>query len=106
MKPKKQSQSYTAEYKTQAVKLVLEQGLSVNESAKQLNMPMQTLASWVQRAKAGKLPKTANHNSKLVDLEAENQRLQKELATAKMERDILKKATAYFAKESQRGTRS
>jgi transposase len=52
------------------------------------------------------LPKTANHNSSFAALEAENQRLTKALKLAEMERDILKKATAYFAKESQRGTRS
>ena len=40
------------------------------------------------------------------ELAAENARLRKELATARMEREILKKATAYFAKESQPGTRS
>ena len=46
MKSKKASQTYTAEYKAQAVK--------------RLNMSMQTLSSWVQRANASKLPKTTN----------------------------------------------
>jgi len=42
----------------------------------------------------------------VTDLEAENSRLRKELSETRMERDILKKATAYFARESLPGTRS
>lgn len=67
---------------------------------------MQTYATWVNKARAGQLPKSPNHNSSYAALEAENQRLAKALKLAEMERDILKKAAAYFAKESQRGTRS
>lgn len=106
MKVNKANPTYTAEYKAESVKLVLEQKLGVTEAAKRLGMPMQTLASWVTKARAGHLPKTANHNSSFAALETENQRLTKALKLAEMERDILKKATAYFAKESQRGTRS
>ena len=106
MKAKAHKTVYTAEYKAEAVKLVTEQQLGVTQASQRLGMPMQTLASWVAKAQAGQLPKTANHNSSFAALEAENQRLTKALKLAEMERDILKKATEYFAKESQRGTRS
>ena len=56
-------------------------------------------------AKASKSPSAPGARS-ASDLEAENTRLRKELAETRMERDILKKATAYFARESLPGTRS
>ena len=98
---------YTPEYRAEAVKLVLDSGLKVAEAAKKLGMPKQTLATWVALAKEGKLKNLDMSRSKETgDLEAENARLRKELAEAKMERDILKKAAAFFAKESLQGTRS
>ena len=66
-----------------------------------------TLAYWVTQArKAGKnAPATAGAPS-AAELMTEVRQLRKELAEARMERDILKKATAYFARESLPGTRS
>ena len=57
------------------------------------------------QAKASKNPSVPGARS-AADLEVENTRLRKELAETRMERDILKKATAYFARESLPGTRS
>ncbi len=93
-------QSYTNEFKSEAVKLVLDQGLSERVAAKRLSMPKGTLSNWVRDAKGGKA--IANPGARSVpELEAEVSKLRKELAEARMERDILKKATAYFAKEER-----
>jgi transposase len=100
-------QKYTAEYRAEAVKLVLEKGLSITEAADKLNMIKQTLHNWVIKAKQGSLPVQGSQGESAVDLlSAENRRLKRALAEAEMERDILKKAAAYFAKESLQGTRS
>lgn len=92
---------YSQEYRVEAVKLVLEQGLSVIESAKRLNIPSQTLATWVKVAKACKVGRVSSPNAEAIEIA----RLKRALAIAEMERDILKKATAYFARESVQGTR-
>jgi transposase len=97
-------QSYTREFKAEAVKLVLEQGLSLAEAAKRLSVPKGTLTNWVYSAKGGVA--LAPGARTVPELEAELARLRKDLAEARLERDILKKATAYFARESLQGTRS
>jgi transposase len=101
----KQQQRYTPEFRTEAVKLVTEQGLSQKTAAQRLAIPKGTLANWVAAAKAPTRPAVPGART-APELEAENARLRKELAETRMERDILKKATAYFARESLPGTRS
>jgi transposase len=96
-------QDYTREFKAEAVKLVLEQGFSLAEAAKRLSIPKGTLTGWVSSAKGGA---SAPGSRPVSEAEAEVRRLRKDLAEARMERDILKKATAYFARESLQGTRS
>jgi transposase len=59
-----------------------------------------TLSNWVKAYKAGKLEEVGKNHRQLSDKEMELTRVKRELAEVKMERDILKKATAYFAKES------
>jgi transposase len=106
MKARKQM-VYTAEFRAEAVKLVLEKKQRVGESAERLGIPKQTLNGWVNVAKNGKLALVNSQRLQAVQpIEAEVARLKKALALAEMERDILKKAAAYFAKESQQGTRS
>ncbi len=86
---------------------MLEQGFSVAEAATRLNMNQGTLAYWVTQArKAGKNTPAKAGAQSAAELATENKQLRKELAEARMERDILKKATAYFARESLPGTRS
>ena len=97
-------QSYTNEFKSEAVKLVLDQGLSERVAAKRLSMPKGTLSNWVRDAKGGKAVAAPGARS-VPELEAGVAKLRKDLVEARMERDILKKATAYFAKESLQGTR-
>lgn len=98
------NQSYSPEFRSEAVKLILEQGLSQEVAAKRLAIPKGTLANWVAAAKRG-APVTPGART-VPELETEITRLRKELSEARMERDILKKAAAYFAKESLQGTRS
>ncbi len=97
-------QTYSTEFRAEAVKLVHEQGLSQGEAASRLGIPKGTLANWVQAAKSGG-EKPAPGARSVTELEAENARLRKELAEARLERDIVKKAAAYFARESLPGTR-
>ena len=86
-------QKYTKEFREQAVKLVSEQALTVPEAAKRLSMSGQTLSNWVFKARQGKLAGMDGNRKPVTDLEAENSKLKRELAEARMERDILKKAT-------------
>jgi transposase len=101
----KKQQRYTPEFRAEAVKLVTEQGLSQDEAAKRLGIPKGTIGNWVAAAKGSSGASVPGARS-VRELEAENAKLRKELAEARMERDILKKATAYFARESLPGTRS
>ena len=103
---KKKQQRYTPEFRTEAVKLVTEQGLSQETAAGRLAVPKGTLANWVAAAKSSTRVAAVPGARSAKDLEEENTRLRKELAEARMERDILKKATEYFARESLPGTRS
>ena len=96
---------YTKEFRQEAVKLVTEEGLSWTEAARRLSLPTSTLANWVKAYNAGKLGDVGKTYRPLTDIEMELARTKKELAEVKMERDILKKAAAYFAKESLPGTR-
>ncbi len=96
-------QHYTEEFKQEAVKLVRESGLSIAEAGRRLNVSSMTLKNWVYRSKspnAGKLT-----GRPVSDIEAENSRLRKELAESRLECEIIKKAMAYFAKESLPSTR-
>ena len=97
--------NYTKEFREEAVKMVTEQKISWNEAAHRLSLPASTLANWVKAAKAGKLGAIGQNYRPLTETEIELARTKKELAEVKMERDILKKAAAYFAKESLPGTR-
>jgi transposase len=96
---------YSKEFREEAVKLVTEEGLSVPEAGRRLSLPPSTIVSWVKKFKAGKLGEIGKMYRPLTDVEMELARTRKELAEVKMERDILKKAAAYFARESLPGTR-
>jgi transposase len=96
---------YTREFREEAVKLVTEERLSLPEAGRRLSLAPSTIASWVKAYKAGRLGEIGKTYRPLTDVEMELARTKKELAEVKMERDILKKAAAYFAKESLPGTR-
>ncbi len=89
---------FSAEFKAEAVKLVLD-GRSINQVAKELGISGTSLGQWVHQAQvdAGKGPAgalTTAEKQELAQLRRENKQL-------RMEREILKKAAAFFAKESE-----
>ncbi|MBI4687445.1 MAG: transposase [Nitrospirae bacterium] len=82
------------------MRLITEGGLSVHEAGRKLLLAPSTIAYWIKAQKTGKLQEVGKAQRPLTEVEMENYRLKRELAEVKMERDILKKAAAYFAKES------
>ena len=96
---------YTKEFREEAVKLVTEDKLSVPEAGRRLSLPPSTLGNWLKVHKVGRLGDVGKTYRPLTELEIELARMKKELAEVKIERDILKKAAAYFARESMPGTR-
>ena len=96
---------YTKEFKEEAVKMVTETGLSVPEVARRISVSTSTVAYWVKLAKEGRLS-NGGRQRPVTGEEMELARLKRENAELKIEREILKKAAAYFAKESLKGTRS
>ena len=88
---------YTLEFKLEAVRLV-KGGQSVPVTSKILGVPVQTLGNWVRLGEKGQLKGAGDKPVSPEQMELA--RLRGELARVKMERDILKKATAYFARES------
>ena len=97
--------SYTLEFKQETVRLIEEQGLAVVEVGEDLGVCPTVIRRWLKLARAGKpLSASAQQTSQPaepVDLEAENRRLRKEVAKLREEREILKKAAAFFAQESR-----
>jgi transposase len=93
-KPKQTRRKYTDEFKREAVKLVFEQELSVAEAARNLGIHANLLRNWKLRFEAENEGKsiTEDERMEIARLRVENRRL-------RMERDILKKAAAFFANE-------
>ena len=85
-------------FKRDAVRLVTEEKYSFAAAAQAVGVTDQTLRAW--HKKFAPPPAPCGENATAEELQAEVQRLQKALRRAEMERDILKKATAYFAQES------
>jgi transposase len=96
---------YTKELREEAVKMVLEEKLSIPEAARRLSLPPSTLTNWIKAYKEGKLGDIGKTYRPLTEIEMELAKVKKENANLRMECDILKKAAAYFAKESLPGTR-
>jgi transposase len=96
-KDRRSRRSFTDEFKAGAVALVLDQGKTVAEVARDLDLTESSLRGWVERARAdrtkGKTGLTSEERAELARLRKENREL-------KMEREILKKAAAFFAKEN------
>ena len=97
---------YTKELREEAVRLVTEGGLSIPEVSRRLSVAASAIRYWVKANREGKLKDVGKQQRPLTEMEMELARVKRELAEVKMERDILKKATAYFAKELLPGTRS
>jgi transposase-like protein len=88
---------YSKEFKLQAARLVTEQGYSYGQAAKRLGTTGWSIRNWVVKFRqTGELPDQSQTQPKADEL----RQLRKENARLRMENDILKKAAAYFAKES------
>ena len=95
----KTRRTFTPEFKAEAVRLVTEQGKSLAEVARDLDLGESMLRAWKQAlAKGGVHAFPGNGNPPA--LEEELRRLRAEVKRLTMEREILKKATAFFARES------
>ncbi len=87
---------HTEEFKREAVRIALTSGLSRKQVASDLGIGFSTLSKWIQNSKPADLPPSAD-----IDLARENDRLRKENRLLMEERDILKKATVFFANQSK-----
>lgn len=97
------NRQYTTEFKIEAVRLA--ESIGGNAAAKRLDIPDSSLWNWIRLSRTGKFgeaTKTAAPVKRSTpELEAENGRLRRELASTKLDLEIVKKAAAYFAKESR-----
>ena len=96
----KKIRTYSKEFKAEAVKKIADNNGNISATAKQLGIAMQTLSNWNNKANQGKLVGTEQYDPQLIAVIEENKRLKRQLKVAEEEREILKKATAYFAKHS------
>jgi transposase len=102
---KKQGKRYNAEFKARTIALLRTSDKPLSQIGRDLGVPACTLKWWleVDRGRNG-MPtktKTPKGRSRVEDLEAEVQQLRKALKQAEMEREILKRAATWFAKESE-----
>jgi len=95
---RRRRRSFSDEFKAGAVRLVLDEGKSINQVAKELDLTASALGDWVARARAdrtkGKTGLTTVEREELARLRKENREL-------RVERDILKQAAAFFAKHQR-----
>jgi len=89
---------YTKEFKSEAINMAVNGDLSLSEVASNLGLNYKTLYNWVK----GSMPESSSTQagkSKIKELESELRALRRDLKRARQERDILKKAAAYFASQ-------
>ena len=98
-KQRRPRRSFTDEFKAEAVRLVLDEGKTVSAVARDLDLTVSGLRVWVERERADR---GLGKPGALTTAEREElSKLRKEVRELKMEREILKKAAAFFAKESR-----
>jgi transposase len=95
MNEKKQRKDFTDEFKNDAIKLVTEQGYNASEVGRRLGINHSNVSRWVREHR-----RRLENPTNTPELKAEVKRLRKENKRLLMERDILKKAAAFFANES------
>jgi transposase len=97
------NRQYTDEFKIEAIRLG--ESIGGNQAAKRLGVPESSLWNWIRLNRTGKLKAAVGTavpvKRSVTEVEAENTRLRKELASTKLDLEIVKKAAAYFAKESR-----
>ena len=100
----RQHRKYTKEFKQEAVNLALKSP-SITKTAKELGIPIGTLHTWVEqlkgKTKSNAVPVDMNSSADIAALLEENRRLHKENVVLKEEKEILKKAAAYFAQHQK-----
>ena len=99
MGKKKKRPDYTPEFKADAISLVIKQGYSGSEAGRRLGVSQSNVSRWVRQHRQDQ-DDIGRDGVTRRELEAENRRLKKENKRLQMEREILKKAAAFFAKES------
>jgi transposase len=99
MGKKRKRRSFSDEFKSETVRLIQESGKSVTAVARELDLTETAVRRWVQQAE---IDAAQRPNGPLTTEEREElARLRRDVKTLRLERDILKKATAFFAKESE-----
>ena len=93
---KRHRRKFTDEFKAETVKLIRESGRTVGSVARELDLTETAVREWVKRAEASGSADTLS-----ADERSELRRLRKENQELRMEKEILRKATAFFAKESR-----
>ena len=91
---------YTAKFRASAIKQVIEGGRGMAAVARSLEMSNKTLANWVYLARKGQALVKRRAVQPVSEVDAELSRLRQENARLRVEKEILKKAAAYFARES------
>ena len=99
MSEKRKRPNYSKEFKQDAVKLVVEQRYSCPEVGRRLGVAASNVSRWVRQFRQDQQDISEGGRPRK-ELEAEIRRLKKENKRLEMEREILKKAAAFFAKES------
>ena len=94
----RQSSRFGEDFKRDAVRLVVDEKYTISAAAKAVGVSVQSLRAWHKKFAPPLAP--CGENATLDELREENKRLRRQLRRAELEREILKKATAYFAKES------
>lgn len=98
---KNQKNNYPLEFKISSAQLAVDSSQSVAKTARDLGVNHNTLHGWIEKYSDSNQVNQKNMSNDKATCFEENKRLKKELALVKQERDLLKKAAAYFAKASQ-----
>jgi transposase len=97
----KTRQNYPLEFKVSSAQLAVDSEQPISQTARDLGINHNTLHNWIAKYSDSNQIDQKNMNSNKATCFEENKHLKKELAMVKRERDLLKKAAAYFAKESR-----
>ena len=99
VEPSPKSRRYPKDFQQDAVRLVTDEKYTFKAAAQAVGVSEKSLRDWHKKHAPPPVP--CGDDATVTELQAENKRLRKQLKRAELEREILKKATAYFAKESQ-----
>lgn len=94
----KKRKNYTTEFKIEAVRLVTEQGYSISQAAESLGCSTHSLREW-RKQLLNDADNASDGKGSVTSRDEQIRKLQEEVRTLRMDRDILKKATAFFASD-------